>query len=128
MKKRTNRQYAQILWDSTLDAKGKDLEEILKNFVLLLVKEQKFKQTDKIIVEFEKYAKKQSGIVEIEVTTASEIGNKTLSEIKKVFGDKVEAENKIDKSILGGVIVKTEDKILDGSLRTQLKNLKTQLS
>jgi len=128
MKKRTNKQYAQILWDSTLGAKGKDLEEILKNFVLLLVKEQKFKQTDKIIVEFEKYAKKQSGIVEIEVTTASEIGNKTLSEIKKVFGDKVEAENKIDKSILGGVIVKTEDKILDGSLKTQLKKMKTQLA
>jgi len=127
MKKRTNKQYAQILWEATKDLKAKELEEILKNFVLLLVKEQRLKQAEKIIGEFEKYSKKQEGIVEIEVTTASEIGKTTVDNIKKVFGSKVEAINTIDKNILGGMIIKTEDKILDGSLKTQLRNLKTQL-
>jgi len=127
-KKRTNKQYAQILWEATKDVKGKDLEEVLKNFVLLLVKEQKFKQSDKIISEFIAYAKKQAGIVEIEVTTATDINKNTLNEIRKVFGGKVEANNKVDKDILGGVIVKTEDKILDGSLKTQLRNLKNKLA
>jgi len=128
MKKRTNKQYAQILWEATKGVKEKDLEEVVKNFLLLLIKEQKFKQANKIINEFIGYAKKQDGIMEIEIITASEITKATLDNISKVFGHKVEATAKIDKNILGGVIVKTEDKILDGSLKTQLRQLRTQLN
>ena len=80
-----------------------------------------------IISEFEKYSKKQAGIIEIEIQSARKLDEKTLSGIKRVFGDNVEASESIDESLLGGVRVRTEDKILDGSLKTQLKNLRRDL-
>ena len=52
----------------------------------------------------------------------------SVENIKKVFGDKVEATTKVDKSILGGFVVKTDDEILDGSIGSQLKNLASVLS
>lgn len=128
MKKKTNKQYAQILFEAVKNTKGHHTEEIIKNFVSLLVKERKLKQAEKIIEEFESYYKKQAGIEEITVVTARPIDDKVLNEIKKVFGHKVEAQVETDPSILGGVIIKTHDKILDGSLRAQIKNLKNKLA
>jgi F0F1-type ATP synthase delta subunit len=37
-------------------------------------------------------------------------------------------QEEIDKDMIGGIIIKYEDKILDGSLRTSLKTLKEKLS
>ena len=50
-----------------------------------------------------------------------------MENIKKVFGKQVEAVETVDKELLGGVAVQTEDKILDGSLKTQLKKLNQSL-
>jgi F0F1-type ATP synthase delta subunit len=36
----------------------------------------------------------------------------------------VELICKVDKSILGGVIIETEDTVIDGSLKTKLRNVK----
>lgn len=128
MKKKTNKQYAQILFEAIKGTKAHHTEEIIKNFIQLLVKDRKLKQAEKIIEEFERYSKKQEGIEEITVVTARPIDDKVLNEIKKVFGHKVEAQVETDPSIIGGVIVKTQDKILDGSLRTSIKNLKNKLA
>ena len=65
--------------------------------------------------------------MEIEIQSARKLDEKTLAGIKKVFGDSVEASESIDESLLGGVRVRTEDEILDGSLKTQLKNLRRDL-
>ena len=85
------------------------------------------KQGALIIAEFEKYAKKKSGIIELEITSARKLSDTTLNHIKKIFGEQVESIEKIDGEILGGVKIKMEDKILDASLKTQLLNLKQNL-
>jgi len=128
MKKRTNRQYAQILYSALDGVKEKGREEVLKNFVALLVRERKLTHAEKIIAEFVDFSKQKEGIENIKITVAREINNRTLEEIKKNFGSKVEAKVEVDENILGGIIVETKDKILDGSLKTQLKNLKIKLA
>jgi len=123
----STKQYAEALYEITKDAKGEKLHETLKQFVLLLLKNHKLKQAERIIAEFEKYAKKQAGVVEISISSARKLEHTTLNHIKKVFGTEVEAVESVDESLLGGVVIKTEDKILDGSLKTQLLSLKTKL-
>jgi len=127
-KKISNKQYAEALYDSTKELKGEKLNNALKKFVTILVANQKLKQSDNIIKEFEKYAKKQAGVIEIEVKSARKLDKNTLEKIKSIFGNQVEAIETIDTNLLGGVSVKTEDKILDGSLKTQLKLLKNSLN
>ena len=111
----------------TTDLTGKNLEQVLENFVLLLSRDRKLKQANNIIKEFVDYADKLAGIVKIEITIAEKISGELLEKIKKHFGDKVSAETKIDPSILGGIKIFMGDKILDASLKTQLLKFKKGL-
>ena len=126
--KRSNKQYAQALYTATGDTSGKDLERVIKNFVLLLHKNRKIKQVENIITEFIKYAKKQEGIIDIEITSARKLDKTTLEKIKEIFGKKTISTEKENKGMLGGIIIKTEDVIFDGSVKTQLTKLKQKIS
>lgn len=127
MKKNSSKQYAQALYEVTTGLTGKNLEQALENFVLLLARDRKLKQANDIIKEFIDYADKLIGIVKIEVTTAEKISEELLEKIKKHFGAKVSAETKTDPHILGGVKIFMGDKIFDASLQTQLLKFKNGL-
>ena len=90
--------------------------------------DRKLRQADAIIREFEAYAKKQDGVVGIEITSARKLDKATLNLITKAFGEKVEAVESVDEGLIGGMRVKMEDRILDGSIRTHLMRLKQQLA
>ena len=123
----SNKQFAEALYELTKDVEGEELTKVLTGFVRLLSSNQKLKQADNIIKEFEIYSKKQEGIVSIEITSARKLDNEVIDQIKEVFGKKVEADEVVDKKMLGGISIRTEDKILDGSLKTQLNTLKLKL-
>jgi len=124
MTKNTNRQYAKALFEATKNLKGEKLYKVLEKFAGILARDHKLKQSKNIIREFVKYIKIGEGIKEIQITTARELDIKTINKIKDVFGNNVEATVSIDPSLLGGVRIRTEDKILDASLQTQLLKLK----
>lgn len=126
-KKTSNKQLAQALYEVTDGVKGDKLHKAIAEFAKLLARARKISRADNIIKEFERYSKKQAGIVEIGVESARKLDEKTLSSIKKIFGNNVETTESIDEDLLGGVKVRTEDKILDGSLKTQLNQLKQSL-
>jgi len=127
MAKNTPKQYAVALYEITEKLSGAKLSEALTEFVALVGREHKTKQFDKIIKEYESYAKKKEGIVNIDIISARELETKLLNKIMHIFGKNVEAEVTVDESILGGIKIKTEDKILDGSLKTQLLKLKESI-
>lgn len=125
--KTTTRQYAIALYEATKDLSGAKLDKVVAGFVAILARDRKLKQIDKIISDFEHYSKKQQGIAEIEITSARELDKKVIDKIGKIFGENTEAIIKIDESIIGGIKIKTEDKILDGSIKTQLLKLKESI-
>jgi len=135
-KKISNNQLAQVLYEVTVGTKGEQTKKAIHEFVRLLKRIHKVSKALNIITEFEKYAKKRQGIVNIEIQSARELDEKTLLNIKKIFSTKggsvlgggVEASESIDQCLLGGIKVKTEDKILDASLKTQLNQLKQFLA
>ena len=127
-RKISNNQLAQALYEITVDTKGEQTKKAIAEFVKLLIRVHKVTRSANIIAEFEKYAKKRQGIVSIEVQSARKLDEKTLDNIKKVFGKEVEATEFVDEKMLGGIKVKTEDKILDASLKTQLNQLKQFLA
>jgi F-type H+-transporting ATPase subunit delta len=127
MKNISAQDYAIALYEITTGASKAELEKVISAFVQMLFKAGKLKQADKIIKEFIRYSKKQAGIIDITITTARDIDAKTVALIKSAFGKSVEAELLVDPAQLGGIKIKTENTILDGSLRTQLLRLKQQL-
>jgi len=119
--------YGKVLYEITKDEKGKNLEKIVEQVFLLLARDQVLSKINYIIAEFVEYAKEMSGIVKLEITGARELNPAEVKKISKHFGDKVEAETKVDESILGGVKVKSKNTIMDASIRTQINRLKVQL-
>ena len=127
MRGNTPKDYAVALYEATKDAKGDNLHAILEQFSTLLFRAGQIKQADKIIAEFIKYTKKQSGVIDIEITSARPLTAKLVQEIKKAFGNKVEATEKIEPELIGGVKIKTENEIFDASLQKPLKLLKQSI-
>lgn len=125
--KNSSKQYAIALYNTLRDISDKQLSSTLKEFAAMIARDHKLSSANKIIEEFIHYAKKQDGVQEIEITSAHELDEKTIAKIKKSIGEKVEAKVKIDESILGGIKIKIEDKILDASLKTQLLKLKESI-
>lgn len=128
MKRKTsNRQYATALATALQSAKPKEQGTVLREFARILMRHHKLHQAAAIIKEYDRVIKKQEGIEEVEVVVAREQDKKVMDKIKKMFNEESEIAVRIDESMLGGVKIKTADKILDGSVITQIKNLKKSL-
>ncbi len=127
MAKLLTKQYGKILFESTKGLKGAELDGVIKNFLTFLQNKQMLSKSDRIMKEYEKYAKEAEGIKMIEIVSARELTPSAIKEISKHFGEKVEATVTIDPKLLGGVLVKTENEIFDGSIKGQLEKLKNQL-
>jgi len=126
-KKSSNKQYAKALFEVTKNLKGEMLTKVLMKFIAILVRNHKLKQSERIIKEFIKIGKKEEGIAAIEISSARKLDVEAVTKIKKIFGNKVEESESLDELLIGGVVVKTEDKIFDVSLKTQLNKFKQLL-
>ena len=109
------------------DTGAKELDKIVKQFILFLTRQRMLKKIKYIMNEFISYAKEQKGIVELQITSARGLSKSEVDKICKNFGQKVEVETKIDATLLGGVVIKDKNRILDASLKTQLQKFKRSL-
>jgi F-type H+-transporting ATPase subunit delta len=127
MRKKSNLQFAKALYEVTKDLPKDHLPEAIKQFVLVLQKNNKLKKIDYIIEEFENYSKKQDGAKIVEIETARKLDHAVVNKLKKIFGEKSEITELVNKNLLGGARIKVDDMIYDASLKTQLKSLRQQL-
>lgn len=128
----TPKEYAIGLFSSTSGKDDNEIKKIVNNFVDLLIKNNDLSQTDKISQIFSSLWNKENGIVESEVTTVKKLDPELLASLKNFLITESKAREVIirettDKSILGGVIIKYNDKILDRSLKTKIKNLSNSI-
>lgn len=110
--------------------KGK-ISEVTGNFLALLVDRRRETSFNDIVDEFVDLANANRGIVEANVTTAVELNDTEKGELSSILarltGQKVQISYAVDPSIIGGVIVRMGDKIIDGSVKTRLTTLKDRL-
>ena len=123
---------AQALYEIT-DGKAKhEAEVLLKKFAEVLVAQNMAGKVDAVIVEFSKIWDEQRGIIRASVTSARGLDQYMIKDLEnyiiKIAGAKeVQMEENVDKNILGGVILKYRDKILDASLKAKLSSFKNAI-
>lgn len=128
----SSKQYAQALIEAVSDKKGKAADEAFDNFVKLLAQNNDLKLADEICRQVENIYNEQNGILEAEVISAEKLAKKE-EEIKNQIKSDTGAQdiilkNIIDKDILGGMIIKYGDKVVDTSLRTRLVDMRKHLA
>ena len=129
----TPKQYATALYDLVKDKKSGEVKKVIEDFVRVLILNNDISKTEKIINEFSIMWNKVEGVVDAEIVSASDLGKqivKLLNDyIFKLTGaKKIEMKENIDKNILGGIVVKYGDKVIDGSLKTRIYELKNKMT
>ncbi len=101
------------------------------NFLRLLVDKGRMNILPQILVELRRLVEEMEGIerIEIVVPMALSAGQKdTLrTALAKQTGKTIELEETVDPAVLGGMVVKVGSTVYDGSIRTQIEQLKENL-
>lgn len=101
------------------------------NFTKLLLDRERVAALPDISRELDAMIDEHAGRVRAEVTSAKPLTSAQLSRLVKALetmsGKKILVETFEDAALLGGVVAKVGDQVYDGSLRTQLRQLRTSL-
>jgi len=114
-----------------LEILGDDGSKAIKSFTAMMVildAVESFEQIYKDFVELANQLKRQ---VSIEVISVIELDKEILNEIKenvdKKTGLDVRIKNVLDKNIIGGIVIKIGDRVIDLSIKDKLEDLKNKL-
>jgi F-type H+-transporting ATPase subunit delta len=111
---------------------GKSLNQYLDNFLNILLDKNRFEFLVEIHDDFRQLVFPYKNMVEATVLTVvplDEAQRVALEEkLALRFNKKVILDNKLDESILGGAVVYVGDQIIDGSIKNQLNQMKTQMN
>lgn len=127
------RQYARTLHELVAGRSKEDVIDIITNFVSRLNKDRVLYKAEEIINEFEKLIQADSGEMLVEVKSARPLSNEAKLSLrsyleKKSGAKKIEMKEELDASLLGGFVVRYDDRVIDGSLKNNLAQFHKQLS
>lgn len=105
-----------------------DTDETIRNFLKLLVKENRFNLIYEIIKIYDNMLDKINNISKVEVLSAIELDDNLKEQIKNKLGEILKKEIIVnyntDKSIMAGLVYKMGDNIFDTSLKGKLDKFK----
>jgi F-type H+-transporting ATPase subunit delta len=103
----------------------------IRNFVAVVIDHGRLAEFGDMVAEFATVSDEQAGLAEAQVTSAHPLNEADKAELEaqiaKLAGGRVRATYSEDKSLLGGAVVKIGSTVYDGSIRTQLLELKQRL-
>ena len=104
---------------------------LVLNMASLLVLKGKLKNADQIYDEYESLLDDQQGVKHAVVTTAVAVDDaekqKIAGQLEKITGKKVTVKLQVNPNILGGMVARIEDTLIDGSVRNRLDLLRRDL-
>ena len=129
-----------LLENPQLDPKAKvaalgdvlgDADELVRNFVLLLVQKGRTAEIEQIEAELADLVAREKGRLSVELTTAFELSDADaaaiLGQIEEASGRTVEAERKVDPALIGGIVLQAGSFRVDASVRGRLQRLREEL-
>jgi F-type H+-transporting ATPase subunit delta len=108
-----------------------NVSELLFNFVNVLNEKDRLSLLRHIALAYREHYDEQVKRVRVVVKSAVALTDSQMESLKNVVskatGLEPVLEAKIDKSLLGGMIVQIKDQVFDGSVRTRIENIRNQL-
>jgi F-type H+-transporting ATPase subunit delta len=102
-----------------------------KNFLLLLAEKGRFAELPAILAELKRMVEEAEGVERVEVSAPSALDGAQREALRAALaertGKKIELEERVDPSLLGGMVVKVGSTVYDGSVRTQIQKIRENL-
>ena len=108
------------------------LQKELRNLLAVLIDNGRIGQVHEVAAAYRAELRDRLGIRKAEIVTARELSaderNTLIAGVGKLAGARIEAQFKLDQSILGGAVVRIGSTIYDGSVRGRLERLREALT
>ena len=115
-----------------LDRAVSDADPILVNFLKLLIENHRMPVIFRVRRVVDELWRKENKLLPVTVTSAVELDQATVSQIgdriSEQTGRKVELSAIVEPDILGGLVVRVGNSILDASIRNRLEQLRKQVA
>jgi F-type H+-transporting ATPase subunit delta len=109
-----------------------DADELVRNFLLLVVEKGRAQELGEIVKEFDALVAAEEGILDVELTTAVELSDddatKLLEQIEQISGRRLRASREVDPELIGGFVLRAGSHRADASVRGRLEGLRRQLT
>jgi F-type H+-transporting ATPase subunit delta len=110
----------------------KDEQPAARNLARLLVERGRDAVLPQVLEQYDVLADRASGVLRAEVTTAVPVDAALEQRIRKQLAERlggdVQTTVRQDPSILGGLVIRIGDRVIDGSVRTRLEQLQSALA
>jgi ATP synthase F1 delta subunit len=107
-------------------------EEALLNFLGLLIENHRMPVIFRIRQQFEHLWQEENRMLPVEITSAIELDQATTEELGRKIGEragrKVALAARVDPDILGGIVLRVGNSILDASIRNRLEQLRRHVA
>jgi F-type H+-transporting ATPase subunit delta len=107
------------------------IEGLTRNFLLLAAKNRRLFATPDMIRAFRAMLARHRGEIGATVTAAAKLTDSQITALRQALtaalGKEVMLEERVDASLLGGLVVKVGSRMVDSSLRTKLNSLKVAM-
>jgi len=108
------------------------LNEAQKNLLTQLADNKRLETLPAIYVLFEAFLAEQQKTIDVDVSSpfplTDEEVQKLVASLKTRFDREVKLQSKIDKSLIGGVVIHAGDMVIDASVKGKLAKLKNELN
>lgn len=123
------KQYAKALHEALEQTHADHHDKVVDKFVTILAQNGDLNKHDAIHEEFLKLSLSVKGIKEAKVTSARTIENSSglVNDLNRILEHKVELREKVNQDLVGGVVIKVDDTLIDASIKGQLERLNEEL-
>ena len=134
----SNKELEQAVCNPLYDAEGRKkvlqaiidklaVSAVMKSFLLLLFEKRRIGFLGDINEFYQKLADELKGVARASLVSAAELSSETVEKIRAALSQKtgkdIILETEQDPRLIGGIVTRIGDLVLDGSIRTQLINM-----
>jgi F-type H+-transporting ATPase subunit delta len=109
-----------------------DADETTTNFLAVLLENHRMPAIFRIRREYDRLWEDANKLLPVEITSAVEldpsVAERIGDEIGRQTGRTVELTSTVDPDVIGGIVVRVGNSILDASIRNRLENLRKQVA
>jgi ATP synthase F1 delta subunit len=107
-------------------------DPVFVNFLKLLIENHRMPVIFRIRAEYERLWEEENRTLPVEITSAVELDRATTDSVGQAIGErtgrKVVLATRVDADILGGIVVRVGNSILDASIRNRLEQLRRHVA
>ena len=115
-----------------LDKAISGADDTTLNFLRLLIEKHRMPVIFRVRAEFDQLWEEENKLLPVTVTSAVELPKATVKQIGDRIAEqtdrKVDLQSKVDPDILGGIVVRVGNSVLDASIRNRLENFRKQVA